>query len=136
MTCIQFLGARVYGWLHRCTQGEGGEGEGGTLYTTSRDFDKLDHKNAIKHINKGPPSRFFHNPKNPPKTNLKMTLHQLAVVKFSWGGYTFSGFHSFFINKFYKNYGEWVHFINLDLYFLLFSGIIYENYLIQAKPLI
>jgi hypothetical protein len=30
----------------------------------SKDFEKLDHKNAIKHENKGPLPRFSHNPSN------------------------------------------------------------------------
>jgi hypothetical protein len=40
-----------------------GWGEGGTSCTPSKDFEKLDHKNAIKHKNRGPPPRFSHNPK-------------------------------------------------------------------------
>ncbi len=34
--------------VHGCTQGERGE-EGGTSCTPSKDFEKLDHKKAIKH---------------------------------------------------------------------------------------
>jgi len=37
--------------------------------------EKLDHKNAIKHENKGPPPRFSHNPKYPPQNYLKITVH-------------------------------------------------------------
>jgi hypothetical protein len=33
-------------------------------FTPSTDFEKLDHKNAIKHENKGPLPRFSHNPSN------------------------------------------------------------------------
>jgi hypothetical protein len=45
----------------------GGEGGGGgTSCTPSKDFEKLGHKNAIKHENRGPP-RFSHNPKYPLK---------------------------------------------------------------------
>jgi hypothetical protein len=41
---------------------KGGKGEeGGTSCTPSKDFQKLDHKNAIKHKNRGPPQRFFQN---------------------------------------------------------------------------
>ncbi len=36
---------------------------------------KLDHKNAIKHKNRGPTPRFFHNPKYPPQKNVKITVH-------------------------------------------------------------
>jgi hypothetical protein len=43
--------------------------------TPSKDFEKLDHKNAIKHKNRGPPHRFSHYPKYPPKRKLKMTVH-------------------------------------------------------------
>jgi hypothetical protein len=41
--------------------GRGGE-EGGTSCAPSKDFEKLQHKNAIKHENRGPPPIFFHNP--------------------------------------------------------------------------
>jgi hypothetical protein len=48
-------------------QGEGEEG--GTSCTLSKDFEKLDHKNAIKikHKNRGPPPGFSHFPKCPPQ---------------------------------------------------------------------
>jgi hypothetical protein len=32
-----------------------------------KDFERLDHKNAIKHENSGPPPRFSHSPKYPLK---------------------------------------------------------------------
>jgi hypothetical protein len=35
--------------------------------TPSKDFEKLDHKNAIKHEIRGLPPRFSHNPKYPPQ---------------------------------------------------------------------
>ena len=38
-------------------------------------FKKVGHKNAIKHENRGPPPRFFHNHMYPPQKNLKMTVH-------------------------------------------------------------
>ena len=41
------------GCLHRYTQG-GGRGGRGTKCTPSKDFEKFDHKNAIKHENRGP----------------------------------------------------------------------------------
>jgi hypothetical protein len=70
---------------HRCTQGVGGvveKGEeGGTSCNPSKDFEKLDHKNAIKHENRGhPPS---HNPKYPLRKNLKMTEHLQYVSNIS-----------------------------------------------------
>jgi hypothetical protein len=46
--------------------GERGE-EGNTSCTPSKDFEKLDHKNAIKHENRGPPPTFSPNPKYPLK---------------------------------------------------------------------
>ena len=51
--------------------------EGGTSCTPSKDFDKLDSKNAIKHENIRPPAppRFSHKPQYPPQKNLKMTVH-------------------------------------------------------------
>ena len=45
----------------------GGGGVRGTSCTPSKDFEKLDHKNAIKHGNREPPPRFSHNPKYPLK---------------------------------------------------------------------
>ncbi len=50
-------------------------GRRSTSYTPSKDFEKLDHKNAIKHVNRGFPPRFSHNPKYPPQKNFKMTVH-------------------------------------------------------------
>jgi hypothetical protein len=50
-------------------EGGGGAG-GGTSCTPSKDFEKLDHKIAIKRKNRGPPPRFSHNPKYPPQKNL------------------------------------------------------------------
>jgi hypothetical protein len=38
-----------------------------TSCTPSKDFKKLEHKNEIKHENRGPPPRFSHNSKNHPK---------------------------------------------------------------------
>jgi hypothetical protein len=110
-------GKGIWGVAKIHTRGWGWWGGGGTSYNTSKVFDKLDHKNAIKHINKGPLPRFFQNLKFPPKTNLKMSVHLWVVVKFSWGGYTFSGFILFFIYKFCENFGERVHFINLECIF-------------------
>jgi hypothetical protein len=51
--------------------------EGGTSCTPSKDFEKLDSKNAIKHENIRPPAppRFSHKPQYPPQKNLKMTVH-------------------------------------------------------------
>jgi hypothetical protein len=61
---------------HRCTQGgPGGGEEGGTSCSPSKDFEKLDQKNAVKLKNRGPIPRFSHNPKDPPQKNLKMTAH-------------------------------------------------------------
>jgi hypothetical protein len=61
---------------HRCTQRrDGGGRRGATSLHPSKDFEKLDHKNAIKHKNRGPPPRFSHYPKYPPKRKLKMTVH-------------------------------------------------------------
>jgi hypothetical protein len=51
------------------------EGGGGTSCTPSKDFEKLYHKNAIKHGNSGPPPRFSHNPMYLPQKNLKITAH-------------------------------------------------------------
>jgi hypothetical protein len=47
----------------------------GTSCTLSKDFKKLNHKNAIKRENRGPLPRFFHNPKYPPQNILKMAVH-------------------------------------------------------------
>ncbi len=47
--------------------GGGERGEGGTSCTPSKDFEKLLHRNTIKHENRGPPPRFFHNPMYPLK---------------------------------------------------------------------
>jgi hypothetical protein len=44
--------------------GPGGE-EGATSCTPSKDFEQLDHKNAISHKNREPTPRFSHNPKYP-----------------------------------------------------------------------
>jgi hypothetical protein len=52
---------------------EHGVGGGGISYTPSKDFEKLNRKNAIKHENRGPPPIFSHNPKYLPQNNLKMT---------------------------------------------------------------
>jgi hypothetical protein len=57
---------------HRGRRGGAG---GGTSCTPSKYFEKLDHKNAIKHENRGPPPRFSHNPKYPLQKNLKMIVH-------------------------------------------------------------
>jgi hypothetical protein len=46
--------------------GERGE-EGGSSCTPSKDFEKLYHKNAIKHENRGPPHIIYHNPNHPLK---------------------------------------------------------------------
>jgi hypothetical protein len=40
----------------------------------SKDFEKSNHKNAIKHENREPPPRLSHNPKYPPQNILKMTV--------------------------------------------------------------
>jgi hypothetical protein len=42
-------------------------GGGGTSCTPTKDNEKLDHINAFKHENRGPPPKFFHNPKYPSK---------------------------------------------------------------------
>jgi hypothetical protein len=49
--------------------GGGGEGEEGELHLwyPSKDFEKLDYKNSIKHENRGPPPRFSNNTKYPLK---------------------------------------------------------------------
>jgi hypothetical protein len=53
------------------------QGEGGGLprVPPSKEFENLDHKNAIKQVNRGPPPRFSHNPKYPPQKHLKMTVY-------------------------------------------------------------
>jgi hypothetical protein len=51
------------------------EGGGGTSCTPSKEFQKLDHNNAIKHENRGPPPVFLTTPSTPPQKNLKMTVH-------------------------------------------------------------
>ncbi len=44
--------------------GEGVEGKWGSPYVpTSKEFEKSDHKNALKHEYRGPPARFSHNSK-------------------------------------------------------------------------
>jgi hypothetical protein len=53
----------------------GGRGEGEKEDTSRTRFKKLYYKNAIKHENRGPLPRFSHNPKHPPKKNVKMTGH-------------------------------------------------------------
>ena len=52
--------------------------EGGASCTPSKDFEKLDHKNAIK-------PRFSHNPKYPPQKGLEMTEHlgRILIEKYS-----------------------------------------------------
>jgi len=54
-----------------------GEEEGGTLCTPPKDFEKLDHKNAIKNENRGHPLIlcFLTNPKYPSQKNLETTVH-------------------------------------------------------------
>jgi hypothetical protein len=59
-----------------------GRGTGGTSCTPSKDFKKLDHTNAVQHKNRGPPTRFSHNPKFPPQKNLKKTVHLWKNCKF------------------------------------------------------
>jgi hypothetical protein len=49
-------------------------GEGGTSCTPSKGFKKLEHKNAIKHENRGPPPRFSHNPKYPPSKKFELEV--------------------------------------------------------------
>jgi hypothetical protein len=44
-----------------------GGGEGAPHVPPSKDFEKLKHKNAIKHVNRGLPPRFSHNPMYPLK---------------------------------------------------------------------
>jgi len=46
---------------------QGGGGEWGISCTPSKDLEKLDHKNAITHENRGPPPRFSYNHKYPLK---------------------------------------------------------------------
>ncbi len=64
----------------------GGGGGGGTSCTPLNDFEKLDHKNAITHQNRGPPSRFSHNPKYPIKKFVNdsgfMDLRQQKIHEF------------------------------------------------------
>jgi hypothetical protein len=63
--------------------GKRGE-EGGTSCTPLKGFEKLDHKNAIKHKNSRPPPRFSLNPKYPSQKNLKMTVHLgLLEIRFN-----------------------------------------------------
>jgi hypothetical protein len=50
-------------------------GEEGHLMDPFKRLKTLDHKNAIKNENRGPPLRFSQNPKYPPQKNLKMTVH-------------------------------------------------------------
>jgi hypothetical protein len=73
------------------TGGWGGvEGVGGGISCTpSKDFEKLDHKNVIKHEIRGPPPKISHNPKCPPQNNLKMTASMLQgpFIKLQWGKY-------------------------------------------------
>jgi hypothetical protein len=49
-------------------------GEGGTLCTPSKYFEKLGHKNATKHKNMRPPS-ISSQPHVPPQNTFKMTVH-------------------------------------------------------------
>jgi hypothetical protein len=58
---------------------EGGRGglEGCTSCTPSIDFEKLYHKNAIKHENRGPPSQIF---SQPPQKKLKMTEGSQSMI--------------------------------------------------------
>ncbi len=60
-------------------RGERVGGGGGT----SKDFEKLDYKNAIKNKNRGPPPKFSHNPSTPLKGNWKWLctyVDEIAVV--------------------------------------------------------
>jgi hypothetical protein len=54
---------------HRCTKGGGGRGErrGSTSFTPSKDFEKLEHKNAKKHENRESPPDFLTTPSTPLK---------------------------------------------------------------------
>ena len=52
----------------------GGEG-GGHLTYPLKSLQKLDHKNAIKHENRGPPSQIFSQPQVPPSKEFEMTVH-------------------------------------------------------------
>jgi hypothetical protein len=54
---------------HRRVKG----GRRGTSCTPSKDFKKLNYKNAINHKIGEPPPRFYDNPQYPPQRNLKMT---------------------------------------------------------------
>ncbi len=72
-------------WQHRCTKGRRGGGGRGTSCTPRKCFEKLGHKNAIQHENRGPP-RFLTTPSTPSK-NLKMnenscltTINLLSVI--------------------------------------------------------
>ncbi len=57
-------------------------GRGGERCTSlSKYFEKLDHKIAIKHKNRGPLSIFSHNPKYPLQKNFKMTVTDLLVAQ-------------------------------------------------------
>jgi hypothetical protein len=52
----------------------------GQLIYPSKDFEKLDHKNAIKHENRRPPPRFSHNPKYPPSREFENECASTMIV--------------------------------------------------------
>jgi hypothetical protein len=58
----------------------GGGGGGGTSCYPSKNFDKLDHKKAIKQENRGPPPRFSYNPKNPPSKEFENDCASMPLV--------------------------------------------------------
>jgi hypothetical protein len=58
---------------HRCTQRGEGE-EGGSSFMPLKAFETFPHKNAIKHVTRGPP-RFSQKPKYPTQKNVRMTVH-------------------------------------------------------------
>jgi hypothetical protein len=60
--------------FHRFTQGEGERGRRGHLMYPLKRLEKLDHKNPIKHRNRGPPTQISLNPKCRLLNNLKMTV--------------------------------------------------------------
>ncbi len=90
MTCVFFCKFLLTNYSfctvqlkHRYTRGRGGgEEEGGTSCTPSKDFEKFDHKITIKQKNRGPPPRFSHNPKYPPQKNLHRETERGLLRRF------------------------------------------------------
>jgi hypothetical protein len=57
-----------------------------TSCTPSKDFKKLDHRNAINRENIGPTPTFSHFPKYTPQNNLKMTVHLCKWIFLQFSG--------------------------------------------------